>query len=501
MLIIFANILNMEGTIVDTGLSKLEPKLIWNYFEQMCKIPHPSKHEDKIREWVIQAAKELNLEVKTTPVGNVVIQKPATKGMEQRKKITMQAHMDMVPAKLASSPHNFLTDPIKAYIDGEWVTADGTTLGADNGIGVATGFAVLASKDIQHGPLEMLVTTDEEAGMSGAFGLRSEDLSGEILLNLDSEEDHEVCIGCAGGVDTDIRLPITQIKLDKKNKLALKIAVGNLVSGHSGVDIYIGRANANKEIGNLLYLLSKDVSFELAHISGGRLRNVIPAYCEVIIVLDKADKEKALSIIKQFESNFAIEFKGIETKYTISVDDCDLPDSILEPKDTRKFVTALKACFNGLYQMNWDINIPQMSSNLGVIKIENSTIHLTTLQRCPDEYAKYKVAGMVAAPFELIGAEVKHCGAYPGWLPNINSPMLKIVQDSYRQLFNSEIKVSATHGGLECGLILDKAPHMDAVSIGATIRDPHSANERVNIKSVAKVWELVKVILQNTPQA
>lgn len=485
---------------MDTNLSKLEPKLIWAYFEEICKIPHPSKHEEKILAWLIETAKQLKLEFKTTQVGNIVIQKPATSGMEQCKKITLQAHMDMVPAKLAESQHDFKTDPIKAYIDGEWVTADGTTLGADNGMGVATGLAILASKDLVHGPIEMLITTDEEAGMSGAFGLNSEDVSGDILLNLDSEEDHEVCIGCAGGINTNIEIPVKKaVVSDPKNKVALKIALGNLASGHSGVDVHIGRANANKEIGSLLYLLNKQIELDLSHISGGRLRNVIPAYCEIIIVVDNKDKTQVAAIVDEFKNNFAIEYKGVETKFTLTLEECPLPDKVIEKNDGQKFILALKTCFNGLYRMNWEINIPQMSSNLGVIKVENDNIHLITLQRCPDEFAKLKVADMVAAPFELIGAKVEQEGQYPGWLPNLDSQMLEVVQNSYSKLFNSDIKVSATHGGLECGLILDKAPHMDAVSIGATIRDPHSANERVNIKSVAKVWELVKEILKNTP--
>lgn len=486
---------------MDTNLSKLEPKLIWNYFEGMCKIPRPSKHEDKIRQWVLDVAADLNLPVKSTKVGNVIIQKPATNGMENRKKITMQAHMDMVPAKLATSNHNFLTDPIKAYIDGEWVTADGTTLGADNGMGVATGLAVLASHDLVHGPLEMLITTDEEAGMSGAFGLSSEDIDGEILLNLDSEEDHEVCIGCAGGINTNITYPIKHVALtDKENKVSLQISLGGLASGHSGVDIHIGRASANKEIGNILYLLQKEIKYDLAHISGGRLRNVIPAYCEVIIVIDKSDKNKVLAVIQDFKDNFAIEYKGIENKFTLDVSEESIPGTVIDSKNARDFILALKTCFNGLYKMNWEINIPQMSSNIGVIKVENDAIHLITLQRCPDEFAKQKIADMVAAPFELIGAKIVQEGQYPGWLPNLDSQMLEVVQESYTKLFNSEIKISATHGGLECGLILSKAPHMDAVSIGATIRDAHSANERVNIRSVAKVWEMVKEILRNTPE-
>ncbi len=484
---------------MDKCLSKLEPRSVWYYFEQICQVPRPSKHEGQIRQWLINTANQLKLDVKTTAIGNVIIQKAATKGMETRKKITIQAHMDMVPAKAADSSHDFLVDPINAYISGEWVRADSTTLGADNGMGMATGLAILASNDIEHGPLEMLVTVDEEAGLTGAFALNSDEINGDILLNLDSEEDHEVCVGCAGGVDTDIKIPINYLDLTKAGKSAFKISLGNLVSGHSGVDIHLGRANANKEIGNLLYLLMQKMNFEVAHISGGRLRNVIPTYCEVIVVIASSDHNKLLKVTKEFENGFKVEFANIETKYKLGVEEVMLPQTVIESVTIQKFILALKSCFNGLYKMDWNINIPQASSNLGLMKIEDNAIHLVTLQRCPDHYTKMKLANQVAAPFELMGAEIVYHNEYPGWEPDLSSEMLKVVQQSYLQLFGSQIKVSATHGGLECGLILAKAPHMEAVSVGATIRDAHSINERVNIKSVAKIWDLIKGILKNTP--
>jgi dipeptidase D len=462
-------------------------------------VPRPSKKEDKIRQFLVDTAISLGLKYKVTLVGNVVIEKPATRGMERCKKVTFQVHMDMVPAKLRTSPHNFETDPIKAYIDGDWVTADGTTLGADNGIGIAYALAVLAAQDISHGQLELLVTTDEETGMSGAFGLNASDISGDILLNLDSEEDTEVCIGCAGGINTEIAIPFNWCDYDKTKQAAYKIVLDGLYSGHSGVDIHLGRANAIKEIAGFLYMLQQHLPFSLAHISGGRLRNVIPAYCEVIIVIDRDNEDKLYSMQKEYLAGLVIDYATTEKNLKLSVSGADLPEQVISSNVTKDLVVALHSCFNGVLQMNWEINIPQTSSNLGVIKIVDKQIMLTTLQRSPSASAKRKLAAMVGGVFELIGGKVEYTGEYPGWLPNLSSEMLRVVEDSYAKLFGHKIKVAATHGGLECGLILDKFPDMDAVSIGATIRDPHSANERVSINSVAKVWQLLKDILANTP--
>ncbi len=484
---------------MNTNIANLEPKQIWHLFAELLQIPRPSKHEEQIRKWIISQATKLNLAYVVTPIGNIVIQKPATSGLESCKKVTLQCHMDMVPAKLATSTHDFLTDPISAYIDGDWVKANGTTLGADNGIGLAIGLAVMAANDIAHGPLELLITTDEEAGMSGAFNLRKEDITGDILINLDSENDQEVCISCAGGVDTEIEYTVNLVDYDSSGQIALKIYLGDLVSGHSGVDIHLGRANANKEIASLLYILNKKVGIRLAHISGGKLRNVIPTYCEVIIVIDENKLDQVIALCKEFRNNFMIQYQDIETKFKFDVEQAVLPKQLISQEQTSKIINAINGCFNGIYQINWSIGIAQMSSNLGIIKLDNNRIKIVTLQRAPDTFAKYKLAYMLASSFEAIGATVTHLSDYPGWLPNLNSEILAIVKDSYKRLFQHEIKISATHGGLECGLIMAKAPFIDAVSIGATILDPHSANERLNIKSVAKIWKLLKDILGNIP--
>ena len=507
-----ASATTIKGAAMDTNLAKLEPHVVWNYFAEICKIPRPSKKEEQILVYLIQVAKDLRLDYQVTAIGNIIIQKVATVGMEDCKKITLQCHMDMVTSKLATSTHNFDTDPILAHIDGEWVRANGTTLGADNGIGIAFGLAVLAANNIAHGPLELLITTDEEMGMSGAFALESHEITGDILLNLDSEEDHEVCIGCAGGVDTNIMIPLSQVSYNQENKQAFKISLGNLFSGHSGVDIHLGRANAIKEIANLLYLLDKKYSIEMSHISGGKLRNVIPSYCEVVILVNMSDIGMVKASVVEFEQSLKIEFKQTDPKLQLSISSVDLPATIFENVQCKRFILALKTCFNGLYRMNWDLNIPYTSSNIGVVKMlpdnlgnpENPNngggILINTLQRSPDANAKHKLAATVAAPFDLIDATIEYSSGYPGWQPNLSSEMLGVVTSCYKNLFGEEIRVSATHGGLECGLILGKLPHMDSVSIGSTIRDAHSPNERLKIDSVAKTWKLLQEILKDVPR-
>jgi len=481
-------------------LEKLEPQLVWQYFAQICDVPRPSGKEEQIRQFLINTAQSLGLVYKVTSIGNIVIQKPATPGMENCKKITLQVHMDMVTAKLRDLVHDFTRDAIKPYIDGDWVRAKGTTLGADNGIGVAYGLAILTATDLVHGDLELLVTSDEEVGMTGAFGLNAGDIDGDILLNLDSEEDEEVCIGCAGGINTEISLPLNWVNYDIADKLALKVVLDGLYSGHSGVDIHLGRANAIKELAGFLYTVAQHIPVELCHISGGRLRNVIPAYCEAVIVISSADLAQLEELRQEYLANLVIEYQLTEKNMRLTVTPDELPAQIIAPPITRQVISALHACFNGLWQMNWALNIPQTSSNIGVVKIVDNHLQIITLQRSASNAAKIKLAARIGSIFELIGAKVSYEGDYPGWLPNLSSEMLGIVESCYEELFAHKIKVSATHGGLECGLILSKFPYMDAVSIGATVRDPHSVNERVNIQSVAKIWRLITKILAMTPK-
>lgn len=480
---------------MDRNIAKLEPQIVWSYFHQLTKIPRPSKKEDKVRAYLIETAKKLGLDYSVTQIGNVVIRKKATDNSKPRKKIVLQAHMDMVPSKTKESTHNFETDPIDAYIDGEWVTANDTTLGADNGMGVAMALSVLNSTDIKHNDLEVLITTDEEAGMTGAFGIIGDEVAGEVLLNLDSEDDDEVCIGCAGGINTNITYPISR-EMAAPNQITLKIELKDLFSGHSGVDIPLGRANAIKEMAHLLVALDLEFGFQLVSISGGKLRNVIPSYCEAYINVNKDKVNSVKSFINQFEQDLKQEFGKTDPNLKLTVIDSKSIDKVIRQVQTRQFLYALDSAHNGIWRMNNELGIAETSSNIGVVSTHEDHLKVITLQRSAMHAPKMKAANAVAAAFRQIGAAVEHSDCYPGWQPNINSPTLSVVKDVYRELFAEEIHVGATHGGLECGLIIDKFPHLDAISIGATIRFPHSPSEKVNIKSVAKNWKLLTHLIE-----
>lgn len=474
---------------MDRNIEKLEPQIVWKYFKELTKIPRPSKKEEKVLKYLIDKAKLMNLDYTVTDIGNIIIRKKATDSNTNRKKIVLQAHMDMVPSKTKESKHNFETDPIDAYIDGEWVTANETTLGADNGMGVAMALAVLASNDIKHNDLEILITTDEEAGMSGAFGLKGNEITGEVLLNLDSEDDEEVCIGCAGGVNTNITYDISYEK-PLSDTSSIKLELKDLFSGHSGCDITLGRANAIKEITNLLTLLKDTIDYNLVSMSGGKLRNVIPSYCEAVINIKNSDVLIVKNFIAEFKKELLTEFAKTDPNMKLDIIDVENTKTV-NKSQADQFISALNSAFNGAWRLNNDLGIAETSSNIGVVSFHESNIKVITLQRSAMHTPKMKLSNMVASPFKLIGADIKQDGIYPGWQPNIDSPSLAVVCQSYRELFSHEIKVGATHGGLECGLIMDKFPNIDAVSIGATIQFPHSPNERVNIASVGKSWKLL----------
>lgn len=473
----------------------LEPQIVWQYFKQLTLIPRPSKHEDKIRAYLSECGKKLGLEVEQTAIGNLKLRKKATVNDRPRKKIALQAHMDMVPAKDKESKHDFLNDPIDAYIDGDWVTANQTTLGADNGMGVAMALAVLASSDIKHNDLEVLFTTDEEAGMSGAFALDGRELTSEVLLNLDSEEDDEVCIGCAGGINTTINYPITYIPA-QANCHSFKIELKGLFSGHSGVDIPLGRANAIKEMAALLAYLLPQLDYDLVTINGGKLRNVIPNYCTVTINVRATNIKELNNLITIYQQELQAEFANTDPDLSLIVNEVNLATQIIKHQQANALINALNAVFNGVWRMNNQLGIAETSSNVGVIETQQNQIEITSLQRSSNHFAKMKIASSIAATFKLIGAQTEHSDSYPGWQPNPQSPTLAVIKALYHELFKHEIKVSATHGGLECGLILDKFPSLDAVSIGATVRYPHSVNEKVNIPSVDKSWRLLKNLIE-----
>lgn len=479
---------------MDRNIEKLEPQIVWGHFKDLTKIPRPSKKEQKVLAHLIAKAKEMNLEYKVTDVGNIIIRKKATDNNPKRKKIVLQAHMDMVPSKTKESKHNFETDPIDAYIDGEWVTANETTLGADNGIGVAMALAVLSSNNIKHNDIEVLITTDEEAGMSGAFGLAGDEITGDILLNLDSEDDEEVCIGCAGGVNTNITYNISY-EDPQPNTSSIRIELKDLFSGHSGCDITFGRANAIKEISSLLVQLKDVVNYDLVDISGGKLRNVIPSYCRAVINVNNDDVEKAQQYISEYSKDLLNEFAKSDPN--MKLENAIIPNTkIVKKSDADNFVLALNATFNGAWRLNNELGIAETSSNIGVVTFYPDSIKVVTLQRSAMHAPKMKLSNIVSAPFKLLGATIEQNGIYPGWQPNTDSPTLAVVRQSYSELFDHEIIVGATHGGLECGLIMSKFPNIDAVSIGPTINFPHSPNEKIKIKSVAKVWKLLVNIIE-----
>lgn len=480
---------------MDRNIEKLEPQIVWKNFKNITQIPRPSKKEAKILAYLIEEAKRLELDYTVTPIGNIIIRKKATDTTPTRKKIALQAHMDMVPSKTKESNHDFENDPIDAYIDGEWVTANQTTLGADNGMGVAMALAVLSSTDIKHNDLEVLITTDEEAGMSGAFGIVGDELQSQVLLNLDSEDDTEVCIGCAGGINTNISYPYTRVNA-KTEAITYKIELKDLFSGHSGVDIPLGRANAIKEVAHLLIQLHNKFDIDLVSISGGKLRNVIPSYCEAVITIANREPSEVINFIDNYAKDLIQEFADTDPNLKLTIQEIASATHIIAQHNALHFINALASVFNGVWRMNNKLGIAETSSNVGVVSTTDTHLEVVTLQRSAMHAPKIKAANSVAAAFRQIGAEIEHSDSYPGWQPNIESPALAVVKQVYSELFNHDIHVGATHGGLECGLIMDKFPSLDAISIGATIRFPHSPNEKVNIQSVAKSWKLLTKLIE-----
>lgn len=478
-------------------LSQLSPQPLWQIFEKICSIPHPSKHEQKISAWIQQFATDLGLDVKEDKVGNLIIKKPATRGMENRKGVILQAHMDMVPQKNNDKQHDFVNDPIEAYVDGEWVTANGTTLGADNGIGLAASLAVLQSTDIKHGPLEVLVTIDEEAGMTGAFGLEAGWLDGEILLNTDSEDEGEVYMGCAGGIDVNIELPVEWETTDA-TKAAINVSLNGLKGGHSGVDIHLGRGNANKLLVRMLSLL--DIDYSIASIQGGSLRNAIPREAEVTLIIDHQDKAALNTALNNINRLFLAELSKIEPNILISINDVELPEKQLAKVSQTAVINSINGCVNGVIRMSDTIEgIVETSTNLGVVLTKDNHISVKCLVRSLIDSARTNTQNMIASTFTLAGASVTFTGAYPGWEPKDDSQIKDILRETYQGMFGSLPKIMVIHAGLECGLFKDAYPHWDMVSFGPTIRFPHSPDEKVKIDTVEPFFNLLVEVLGNIP--
>lgn len=477
-------------------LADLEPKSLFKFFGEILSIPRPSKHEEKMTEYLVNWAKERNLEYVSDEIGNVIIRKGATKGKENSPWVCLQSHIDMVCEKNSDKDFDFEKDAIVPKIEGEWLKADGTTLGADDGIGVATALAILDANDIEHGPIECLFTVDEETGLSGAEALSADVLKSRILLNLDSEDEGEIFIGCAGGIDTVAKLPYD--KEETPEAPAFKIMVKGLKGGHSGDDINKGLACANKILNRILWSLDKEMDLRLSCFEGGNLRNAIAREANATFVVAQADVELMKEIVEKFAVDLKYEFRTTEPDMQITLTETEKPDFVVDMLSQDNLLNVLYACPHGVLAMSREIpGFVETSTNLASVKMKEDHFFITTSQRSSVESAKYAAAYRVESCFLLAGADVEHGDGYPGWAPNPESKILKIAVDAYKKLFNKEPIVRAIHAGLECGLIGEKYPGMDMISYGPTLRGVHSPDERLEIKTVELYWKHTLEILKN----
>ena len=477
-------------------MKSLEPAALWSFFYDITQIPRPSKKEEKVIAYLKEFAKNQKLEFKVDAAGNVLVCKSATKGYENQKMIIMQAHMDMVCEKNSDVDFNFETDAIQTYIDGDWVKAKGTTLGADNGIGMSIMLAVLASDTLQHPALECLFTVDEETGLTGAFALDNSLLKGEVLINLDSEDDGEIFVGCAGGIDTTSSLPYIS-EISTKGYFAFSVSVKGLTGGHSGDDIDKGRGNANKILNRYLWNLNKVMDLRLHSFDGGNLRNAIPREAKAIASVPFSEKENIRVIFNHYVAEIEKELGETEPKIHLSLESEELPEKVIDKKTSNALLNVLYACPHGVIAMSKDMpGLVETSTNLASVKMQpDNTILITTSQRSSIESSKHDIAHQVESAMTLAGAISTHGDGYPGWKPNLKSEILNIAKESYIELFDSEPKIRAIHAGLECGLFLEKYPHLDMISIGPQMYGVHSPDERLSISSTQKCWKWLTGIL------
>ncbi|MBN1198881.1 MAG: aminoacyl-histidine dipeptidase [Bacteroidales bacterium] len=480
-------------------LLTLKPESLWKYFYELTQIPRPSKHEEKVRQFVVDFGKEHGLKTVVDEIGNVIISKPATPGMENRQGVVLQAHLDMVPQKNEDTVHDFTNDPLKPYVDEEWVKADGTTLGADNGIGVAAAMAVLASKDLKHGPVEALFTIDEETGMTGAFELKSGILHGDILLNMDSEDEGELYIGCAGGTNANARFSYQESEAPSGFE-TFKLVVKGLKGGHSGLDIPLGRGNSNKILNRLMWVAERQFNLRLSTIDGGSLRNAIPRESSAIIGIPSANKEGFFSYVKEFTEIVRKELSAVEPDLSILIDPVAGPAAWIDEKTQHNLLNALYACPNGVIRMSNEMpGLVETSTNLAIVKSSNGEIKVQCLLRSSVDSAKTDLEQMIRSVFELAGATILFDGQYQGWKPNPESAILKTMQNVYQKKFGKIPEIRAIHAGLECGILGGAYPNWDMISFGPTIRFPHSPDEKVNIKTVEKFWDFLIETLKEIP--
>lgn len=481
-------------------IRNLEPKALWNNFYSLTQIPRPSGKKEQIGKFLVEFGKSLGLETIQDEIGNVLVRKPATPGMEDRKAVVLQAHMDMVPQKNSNVNHNFETDPIQASIDGEWVHANQTTLGADNGIGAAAAMAILQSKGIPHPAIEMFITVDEETGMFGAFGLQPNFLKGDILINMDSEDEGELYVGCAGGLDANITFRYQQEEVPADD-VAFKISLTGLKGGHSGVDIHLQRANANKLMFRFLKAAVAEHEARLCCVEGGNLRNAIPREAFAVISVPKGDEEDLLETVAEFEELFTTEFKGVEDKISLKAEKTDKIKGLMPEEVQDDLINAITACHHGVYRFIPELpEVVETSNNLSIVASDGEKVEVKCLIRSSVESRKAELASMIESVFSLAGAKVEFAGGYPGWKPNLDSPILKTMSAVYEKDFGKTPKIMIIHAGLECGILGTHYPEMDMISFGPTIRYPHSPDEKVNIETVQKFWDYLLATLANIPK-
>lgn len=481
-------------------ISSLSPAPLWQFFDKICSIPHPSKHEEALAQYIVTWATEQGLEVRRDPTGNVFIKKPATAGMENKKGVVLQAHIDMVPQKNEDTDHDFTRDPIQPYIDGEWVTAKGTTLGADNGIGMASCLAVLASSEIKHGPLEVLLTIDEEAGMTGAFGLEAGWLEGEILLNTDSEQEGEVYMGCAGGINAELLFDI-QREVLPQGYVARQLILKGLKGGHSGCDIHTGRGNANKLMARFLAGHANELDMRLIEFRGGSLRNAIPREAFVTVALPEENLNKLAELFEFYTELLKSELGKVETNLVTFNHEASGDAQVLLMADQQRLIAALNACPNGVMRMSDEIEgVVETSLNVGVIKTEENKVSVLCLVRSLIDSGRTQVESMLKSVAELAGARIELSGAYPGWKPDADSEIMAIFRDMYQGIYGHKPNIMVIHAGLECGLFKKPYPHMDMVSFGPTIKFPHSPDEKVKIDTVQLYWDQMVALLEAIPE-
>lgn len=480
-------------------INQLFPRPLWQWFEQICAIPHPSKHEQALSVHIQEWARAKGLAYKIDQVGNLIIRKAATVGMENRKTVCLQAHLDMVPQKNADKQHDFTRDPIEPRIDGDWVKANHTTLGADNGIGMASALAILGADDIPHGPLEVLLTVDEEAGMTGAFGLQAGQLEAEILINTDSEQEGEIYMGCAGGVDALIKFPISHQALPA-NLVFQRLQISGLKGGHSGVNIHLGRGNANKLLARFLAHHAEALDLQLVSIEGGTLRNAIPREASCLLAC-KPEQESALaSALANFQQVCQRELAHADAGITIALHPAEPVSQGLSSASQRGLIALLNSCPNGVMRMSDEVaGVTESSLNLGVVSTAADHISIVCLIRSLVDSGRHYIESQLSSLAHLAGAEIEFAGAYPGWKPDMQSEVMAIVKRTYHQIYQKEPVIMVIHAGLECGLFKENYPQLDMVSIGPTIRYPHSPEEMVNIITVGQYWTLLLALLREIP--